>query len=273
MKEKIHYLYKITNIDNGKVYIGVTSDIKDRKYRHLSGKGNKEIAKDLPGEFTWKILEEGEEHYIYNREVLVIAELNTLIPNGYNVHIGGSRPPISIGEEHNSAKLTEKDVLDIRTLYDTEKVSTNYLAKKFSMSPHAIWSIIVGKSWSHVGGPIQSIGLANRNNSGVNNTEALFSAVEVIEIRELYAEGNITQNHISKIYKVSRAAITNLLNGKTYKDVSGPIKKSRNRTIVTKELIVKMKGLRDKGLTYKNIGEIINCSPKTVSKYIQLSQK
>ena len=69
----IHYLYKITNEENGKVYIGVTKNIKARFTAHLNGYGSKELAKDLPGNFKCEILEKGVEKYIYNIHYLIFT--------------------------------------------------------------------------------------------------------------------------------------------------------------------------------------------------------
>lgn len=53
------------------------------------------------------------------------------------------------GESNKSAKLTEKDILEIRTLYDNG-ISTRKIAVKFKVGASTIWSACKRVSWSHV---------------------------------------------------------------------------------------------------------------------------
>jgi len=58
-----------------------------------------------------------------------------------------SRPNIiRQGQAHSMAKLTEKDVLDIRA----SKEGTMNLAKKYCVGYTHIWSIRTRKSWTHI---------------------------------------------------------------------------------------------------------------------------
>lgn len=52
------------------------------------------------------------------------------------------------GEKHGMSKLTEADVVEIRTLRDTDSV--HQVAKKFGVSPSTISNIQLRKTWSHV---------------------------------------------------------------------------------------------------------------------------
>lgn len=89
-------LYKISNLCNGKSYIGLTSDFGRRIYSHLSGNGgSKLINEDLKiyskEDFevtTLQIIEEQEEAKSSEREA--IAKYKCIAPNGYNIINGSS---------------------------------------------------------------------------------------------------------------------------------------------------------------------------------------
>ena len=57
------------------------------------------------------------------------------------------------GEKHPRAKLTEQSVIEIRNLAAAGEKFT-VLADKFGVSDSLIESVVSGKGWAHVGGPI-----------------------------------------------------------------------------------------------------------------------
>lgn len=62
----------------------------------------------------------------------------------------GERLPKFKGEAHPRAELMEKQVLEIRELYKTNKYLQKELAKKFSISKSVINHIILRKIWKHI---------------------------------------------------------------------------------------------------------------------------
>lgn len=109
-------LYKITNIVNGKSYIGQSIDPKHRFVSHISRAKNDSdnspihsaIKKYGKENFELEILEWSEN---YNqREKELIIEHNTLSPNGYNVASGGEEPPHKYGEDHHNSVISEEQV-------------------------------------------------------------------------------------------------------------------------------------------------------------------
>lgn len=112
----IKALYRITNIVNGKSYIGQSIDPKHRFISHISRANNdcdnspihSAIKKYGKENFKLEILEWTED---YNkREQELIIEYNTKSPNGYNVADGGEDPPRKYGEEHHKSVITEEQV-------------------------------------------------------------------------------------------------------------------------------------------------------------------
>lgn len=56
----------------------------------------------------------------------------------------------SNGEQHYNAKLTEEDVLQIRSLYNGARGIYTELSQQFNVSDTTIKSIIDRKSWKHI---------------------------------------------------------------------------------------------------------------------------
>lgn len=55
-----------------------------------------------------------------------------------------------VGQDSCRAKLTEKEVLQIRNLYNTKKITQAKLALKFGVSQMQISYIITRKQWTHI---------------------------------------------------------------------------------------------------------------------------
>ena len=87
-------IYLITDLTNSKQYVGQTVYTKDERWRgHLYGDLyiDRAIKKHKPENFEVKTLEFVDKEELLNeREKYWIQELNTLIPNGYNILPGGN---------------------------------------------------------------------------------------------------------------------------------------------------------------------------------------
>lgn len=95
MQDDVHYLYKITNLVNGKLYIGVTTNPTNRKAQHFTKvkKGrpvNKAVKKYGKENFTFEVLCIGTRDYIYALEQKAISSYDSLVTgHGYNLSVGG----------------------------------------------------------------------------------------------------------------------------------------------------------------------------------------
>lgn len=91
-----YYLYKITNLVNGKLYIGVTLHPTKRERQHLHEspkKGKVSLIKNAamkygPDNFSFEVICIGNREYIYDLERKAIILYDT-INNGYNLIPGG----------------------------------------------------------------------------------------------------------------------------------------------------------------------------------------
>ena len=119
------YLYQITNLINGKIYIGQTNNITKRWSNHKCANSPdmaiaRAIRKYGVENFKFEVLFKNvpiEE--IDNLEIKTIEEKNCRVPNGYNVALGGNgnRGVPKFGCDNSNAHLTEEEaqyILDNR---------------------------------------------------------------------------------------------------------------------------------------------------------------
>lgn len=129
--EKIVGIYKITNLINQKVYVGLSRNCQRRWYDHRSKSKSSPKEEDLRKplylamrkygleNFSFEIIEVCEESLLSDREVFWIDKLDSY-RNGYNATLGGDNISDSArlsGERHGMAKLKEKDVIFCRKEY------------------------------------------------------------------------------------------------------------------------------------------------------------
>lgn len=105
------YIYLITNLINGKQYVGQTTDFTRRMTAHKYGAKqliDQAIQKYGKDNFTYEIIDQSDDsEEINNLEIKYIKDYNSLVPNGYNIHSGGRNN--SIGEENHQSILTEQE--------------------------------------------------------------------------------------------------------------------------------------------------------------------
>ena len=97
-KEKINTdcgIYLITNLINGKQYIGQSVGIQHRWVQHKNSKENYPISKAIRkygrDNFKFEIIENCSPEELDEKEIYYIKVYNTIIPNGYNVTYGGGQ--------------------------------------------------------------------------------------------------------------------------------------------------------------------------------------
>lgn len=95
-------IYKITNLKNGKVYVGQSIDIKDRWSQHKNKAFNSNergynsaihaaFRKYGIENFSFEIIEECVAEQLDEKEQFWIKKFNSLAPNGYNILPGGQK--------------------------------------------------------------------------------------------------------------------------------------------------------------------------------------
>lgn len=111
-------IYKITNTVNNKIYVGLTEQTLEQRWHNHMVRLKRKIKNNYiiynamkkhgVENFSIELIEKcNSEEHMKQRETELIAELNTLPPNGYNMALGGSvnnmKSPI-VYENH--AKIT-----------------------------------------------------------------------------------------------------------------------------------------------------------------------
>ena len=155
--EHIIGIYRITNLINGKVYIGSSSNIEDRKeYHYRFGKNYKEnrqnqLYNDMYNygaeNFIFEVLEECD---ITELEIKEQIEINKYPKNLlYNTCKKVSR--VRRGEEASKAKLTEEQILEIYEILKENKISDREIAKQYNICFNAVSEINHGISYRHEG--------------------------------------------------------------------------------------------------------------------------
>lgn len=153
MKEKqedsgIRYVYTITNLINGKQYVGVTKNFKKRFKDHkaeMRGKTNKPLYNSMRKygieNFKFEIICTCDLSNIEEKEKYFIKELKTFHPNGYNMTSGGEyRKELSIesiekiASKNRGRKHTGKALENIRNGWKNKPPMTDETKRKLSES-------------------------------------------------------------------------------------------------------------------------------------------
>lgn len=108
------FIYKITNLIDNKCYIGQTINTIEKRWKsHLKKNSNclyMKNAIDKYGIKNFKIeeLDQTEDVSLLNKlETMYILKYNSLIPNGYNIKLGGNNG----GKQNNETKEKIKNSL------------------------------------------------------------------------------------------------------------------------------------------------------------------
>jgi group I intron endonuclease len=102
LDDRIHYLYRIINRINGKIYIGQTVQPQKRWNQHKNDAAHPTMI------IHYAIKKYGNDAFIFeviascktwddanDTETLLVSQYNSLVPNGYNVSLGGINAPKS----------------------------------------------------------------------------------------------------------------------------------------------------------------------------------
>ena len=228
-------IYKITKKENGKAYIGQSNNIERRFSQHCY-KGEKariplDIAIKKYGKdaFTFEILEECTPEQLNERESYWIKYYDT-VNNGYNCSEGGDQQ--STGKNNGRAKLTEQDIIKIRTAYANHKKQQDvYQEFKDIISFNYFQNLWQGRSWSHIMPEVFTE--ENKkyyiydNSKGANSATAEFSEEEIIQMRTRYVDETAKQIYEDYKGRVAYQTLQEILWGRRYKNL--PIYKKKEK--------------------------------------------
>ena len=116
---------------------------------------------------------------------------------------GKNRANFCIGSRCPWARITEQDVLAIRTRKANGELSSD-LAKEYHLSGRHIRGILIGMTWKHVGGIIE------RQPPSV-------SSEQVQHIRRLFKDG-MQQREIARLIGTTHTVVWNVVHNKTHRN-------------------------------------------------------
>ena len=232
LKQGVQGVYKL-NYPNGKIYIGISNDIKRRMYEHnnvnrllnhspqlcdlaIAKYGKFEEIEILEYVNDSSILNEREQYWIK------LYDSNNK-EKGYNLTIGGS---VLLGNNHPCATFSEEEVLDIRKRrFNGERkkdVYKDYLNHNFNTF-EGVW---LGRHYPQIGkefiipsNKISRQEYSSIANHGENNGMSKLNEQNVRDIRQKYDNG-ISIKDISKQYpQVSYNSIRRVCKRETWKNV------------------------------------------------------
>lgn len=249
------YVYKITNLINGKIYIGQTNNVKRRYQEHLHDKRNGHpihLAMKKYGRenFVCDILYHGENYNEEERQWIAHYEANNK-DKGYNITSGGQD---SSGESNPMAKITQEQAQEVIDLLLYTNLSVDEISNETGLSVGFINHINHGESWSSTEYTYPLKSFSNKL------PEKL-----VERIINLLKDNNVTIDDIVKETGVPRYTVLGINNGKHYarSAIEYPIRDVK----LSKDTISKIVDLLSTtDMLYKDIAKDLGVSTSIVSK-------
>lgn len=189
-------IYKIQNKLNQKIYIGQSVNIERRFREHCNPAKAKTsgspidyaINKTGKENFTFEVIEECAQEELNDRETYWIKYYKSY-PKGYNCNYGGKSQ--CVGPYNGRAKLSEEDVIEIRTAYNNHLRQRDVYEKyKDKITWYSFQSVWQGQCWSNIMPEVFTEENKNyyvyKNSVGEKSAKALLTDEEVANYRYRY---------------------------------------------------------------------------------------
>lgn len=236
------YLYKVSSLCEKYVYIGITKNPQQRFQEHKNYSSNTQLRQLMlqygSNYFKFNILTSGLRQEIEELEALAILEAKTL-KRLYclNVLVGSVSTGESsqIGEAHWNAKLSKKDIEEIRHFYSLGGITQKEIGEVYGVSNKVISKITLGIRWAEASGPISTNLVANRvaNRRKLTDEDVIDLRKEALSI--ILDGGKLSTLSFATKYGVDKNQIRSILIGKSYGNLPGCRFKCINRVWVINE--------------------------------------
>lgn len=225
-------IYKITNLINGKVYIGQSIHPNKRWLEHCTQAHSKNdnfpihlaINKYGKENFTFEILEWCDNYD--EREKELIAYYHSLLPNGYNVLDGSSHNPVMYGEDHPRNTLSNIQVQHIITELQLNQLSDIEIAKKYNTTAKIVADINHGITHiqSNISYPIR----IRKGRTGGIDINIRLNIINDLKYT------NLSYTQLAQKYNVSKGMIGHINYGRynPIEDIDYPIRRYKNTNAI-----------------------------------------
>lgn len=178
--------------------------------------------------FTFELIEELQDYTISgNREKFFIALYNSY-NDGYNETPGGdggSEPGHCQGSANGQAKLTEADVIQIRTLY-SQGIGRGECYKLFQnkISESGFGRVWLGQTWTHIMPEVyteqnKKINMSIGKGSSAKSRRKLTDE-EIKHIRQMKKDGwSLSKAYLLYKDKISKSSFDGIWYYRTYKEI------------------------------------------------------
>lgn len=247
-------VYKYTNNDSGKVYVGITKrSVEQRHAEHLKAAGDgtyfhNALAKHGADAFSLEVIEEVDTvELLMERERYWIDHYHSFAyskdPQGYNETMGGEGMTGHSGELNSQYGVSPQERMSAEKFdewRDNLRKSAHHGDSHRCHGTHPKdwmgeekWDDLIHKlseNWMGDNNPNRKNPKRGSDNHNYGRTWSAEVRIKMsrgkrskkigeknaVEIRNLYQGGGITQREIANRYKISRQSVGDIVNGKLY---------------------------------------------------------
>lgn len=211
-------IYQLKSKSTGKVYVGLTGDLKTRKRSHLNYlKKHKHYNKYLQRNYNkygkedlvFSVLECCEEKFLEEREIFWIKELDACNKEkGFNFSEGGNLKNYN-AKKYNWENVETGEILINKSVLDLIK----HDARSWDRSD--LYKVIKKERHSTHGWKIKGRTVFRRK------SPARFKPIKLINIKTLQCKNFVSQSTAGRFLKVIRHCLSTLQNDKKRRSVKG----------------------------------------------------
>lgn len=214
-------IYKITNRESGKFYIGSSQNL-EKRFRGHKNKLRRNAHNNIYLQRAWN--KYGENAFKF--EILGLVEIERLfvVENDYlKSEDFGVENELSYnivkeaGKGKSQAKLKETEVIQIKRLLKANIHTQNEIAELFDTTRGTIKDINRGHSWISLKEKTESFPI--RSNVITRKSSNDFTRKEVLEIKLMLSRKIMETKEIADVYGVSTSAIQAINIGQNWSDV------------------------------------------------------